>query len=239
MSAIMARQKAATLPGSGPERRASGLASGVGGSARGEAVPGGALARRVPSHPDAGRALVPRPTGAFTTRGRAGDGRLSGSLCASFKDGGSGMTSPPRCAAHVGNGPLYAACMADYDRGHEGLTQYVVLNGVGGLAMRSYDETLWVLVENIRRRRRQLGITQVALARRMGLSSETSLTSLELGRHSPSLRTMCRIAAALETDLCSLLLPATESLSTPCSSGRSSHPHALSAPGTADTAGEG
>ncbi len=105
--------------------------------------------------------------------------------------------------------------------------------------MRSYDEIQRVLVENIRRRRRQLGITQVVLARRMGLSSETSLTSLELGRHSPSLRTMCRIAAALETDLCSLLIPATEGLSAPSSSTRPSPPRAPSAAGTADTAGEG
>lgn len=73
--------------------------------------------------------------------------------------------------------------------------------------MCSYEEVLRALVQNIRWRRRQLGITQIELAQRMGLSSETSLTGLELGRHSPSLRTLTRIAIALETDPGSLLTP--------------------------------
>lgn len=82
-------------------------------------------------------------------------------------------------------------------------------------AIRSYDEVLQVLAQNIRQRRHQLGITQVDLARRIGISSETLLTGLELGRHNPSLRTLTRIAAALESDLLALLTPTAAPLSTP------------------------
>ena len=75
------------------------------------------------------------------------------------------------------------------------------------MATRSHDEVLQVVRRNIRIRRQMLGLSQTGLAWRMGLSTESSLSSIELGLHSPSLRTLARIAEALDTDLVTLLVP--------------------------------
>lgn len=53
---------------------------------------------------------------------------------------------------------------------------------------------------NIRERRRQLGLTQEELAFGVG-TSPAHIRSIELGRANPTLRTLERISAYLQTDV--------------------------------------
>ena len=54
-----------------------------------------------------------------------------------------------------------------------------------------------VMAQEIIRARRQLGLTQAELARRAGIRAET-LKRIELGKHSPTMRTMQKIDRALK-----------------------------------------
>lgn len=62
----------------------------------------------------------------------------------------------------------------------------------------SYDNRGVTLGENIRRERKAAGLTQRALAQKAGIT-ELTLTKLELGQErNPKLRTVRRIARALD-----------------------------------------
>jgi putative transcriptional regulator len=52
----------------------------------------------------------------------------------------------------------------------------------------------------VRARRKELGITQVDLARRVGVSRQTVIT-LETGDYAPSVYLALRVARTLETDV--------------------------------------
>ena len=71
-------------------------------------------------------------------------------------------------------------------------------------AATSGSDLLARLGRNIATRRKALGLTQAALAERLGIDTET-LSRFERGKHAPSLLTLERLAAALLTT-CGVLL---------------------------------
>ena len=62
----------------------------------------------------------------------------------------------------------------------------------------SLDAMDIVMAQEIIRARRQLGLTQAELAQRAGIRVET-LNRIELGKHSPNMRTMQKIDRALKS----------------------------------------
>lgn len=69
----------------------------------------------------------------------------------------------------------------------------------------SADEVLTTrLGLNIKARRRALGLTQAQLAERLEVETET-FSRFERGKHAPSLRTLVRLAATLQTTVAGLL----------------------------------
>ena len=65
------------------------------------------------------------------------------------------------------------------------------------------DEERLIVAENIKNRREALGITQTELAERMGLKDKSSISKIESGKLPITLKTVERVAAALN---CSELL---------------------------------
>ncbi len=68
--------------------------------------------------------------------------------------------------------------------------------------MRRFESTFGSI---IRKRRRQLGLSQEALGHRSGLH-RTYISDIERGKKSPSLRAMISIADALNTNVSTLIL---------------------------------
>ncbi len=68
--------------------------------------------------------------------------------------------------------------------------------------MRRFESTFGKIV---RKRRRQLGLSQEALSHRSGLH-RTYISDIERGKKSPSLRAMISLAGALDTDVSTLIL---------------------------------
>lgn len=67
------------------------------------------------------------------------------------------------------------------------------------------EEALLLRVaENIKERRRALGLTQAQLAERLGVDTET-LSRFERGKHSPTLKNLARLAGLLQTTVSDLL----------------------------------
>ncbi len=67
------------------------------------------------------------------------------------------------------------------------------------------EEALLLRVaENIKERRRALGLTQAQLAERLGVDTET-LSRFERGKHSPTLKNLARLAGLLQTTISDLL----------------------------------
>lgn len=58
--------------------------------------------------------------------------------------------------------------------------------------------------ERVKARRKELGLTQVEVAERLGIS-QPALAMIESGRNSPTLDAMYRLATALETTVHDLL----------------------------------
>ena len=65
------------------------------------------------------------------------------------------------------------------------------------------DEERLIVAENIKNRREALGITQTELAERMGLKDKSSISKIESGKLPITLKTVERVAVALN---CSELL---------------------------------
>ncbi|QDV26714.1 helix-turn-helix transcriptional regulator [Aureliella helgolandensis] len=64
--------------------------------------------------------------------------------------------------------------------------------------------------ERVKARRQELGLTQVEMAERLGLTQST-YASIERGRYEPGLNQIYRVAAALETNIHELLPVAVKS----------------------------
>lgn len=62
--------------------------------------------------------------------------------------------------------------------------------------------------ERVKRRRKELGLTQVQLADRLGISGP-SYAAIEAGRREPGLNQILRVARALDTTLPELFQPET------------------------------
>jgi transcriptional regulator with XRE-family HTH domain len=77
------------------------------------------------------------------------------------------------------------------------------------MAIRGYRQIKSVLATNVRASRKALGITQEALALETGVD-RSFVGQIERGEANPSLRTLCRLAAALKADVPTLLVKAVE-----------------------------
>jgi transcriptional regulator with XRE-family HTH domain len=88
-----------------------------------------------------------------------------------------------------------------------------VISGLRGLAMPAYEELILSLAKRVQVLRKNLQLTQAALANRAGVTVETvaRLERVVRGRVSansnPSLETLSRLAIALEVELHDLLSP--------------------------------
>ena len=80
------------------------------------------------------------------------------------------------------------------------------------MVVTAYNERLVGLADNIRRERKQAGLTQRALAERAGLT-ELTIIKIERGQErNPKLRTIRRLARALEVSYDRLIPPPDEPL---------------------------
>jgi len=68
------------------------------------------------------------------------------------------------------------------------------------------DQARRMIGENVAARRKELGMTQVALARAVGIS-QPAIVAIEKGKISPSLETLLALADALQTTLSGLTTP--------------------------------
>ena len=64
----------------------------------------------------------------------------------------------------------------------------------------NHDRLAVTIGQQIRRYRKELGLTQTLLAERIG-SSQRAIVRLEKGQHDPNLATLRKIAGALDMDL--------------------------------------
>ena len=69
-----------------------------------------------------------------------------------------------------------------------------------------FDESRQALAARVRALRAERGLSQEALAHEAGID-RTYASQIERAVGNPSLRVLCAIATALETDLCQLLDP--------------------------------
>lgn len=72
------------------------------------------------------------------------------------------------------------------------------------MAIRGYRQLKQVLSANVRAARKALGMTQEALALETGVD-RSFVGQIERGEANPSLRTLCRLAAALDSDVPALV----------------------------------
>lgn len=63
-----------------------------------------------------------------------------------------------------------------------------------------------LFIRNIKMRRHDLGMTQKELAKRAQISQST-VTQIESGKKSPSIKTLCTVAKALKLEPHQLLMP--------------------------------
>lgn len=72
------------------------------------------------------------------------------------------------------------------------------------MAIRGYRQLKQTLAANVRSTRKTLGITQEALALETGVD-RSFVGQIERGEANPSLRTLCRLASALNSEVPLLL----------------------------------
>lgn len=84
------------------------------------------------------------------------------------------------------------------------VTKWVWLVTIGGMDNVATSDEHAEFCRLVKARRKELGLTQVQMAKRLGIS-QAAYGFIEVGRNDPTLGTAYRIAAALETTIHELL----------------------------------